>query len=66
MTIKITDARTEALVRELAERLGVDEQQAVAQAAQKSLRTLEVAGDSYRERRNARIRARELFDDSAA
>lgn len=68
MTIEIRDEHTADLVRLLAEHTGTDQETAIAQAVQAKLDFLGVGYSSYRERRNARVRARalEVQRDAAA
>jgi len=60
MTINIQDPETVALIHLLAARTGHTDEEAVEAAVIKALGALEVNGTSYRERRNARVRARAL------
>lgn len=60
MAVKISDAETLVLLRELAARTGTDEHEAIEAAVRKALAVLDTSGDSYRERRNARVRVKML------
>lgn len=60
MSIKIQDPETVALIHLLAARTGHSDEEAVEAAVIKALDSLGASGTSYRERRNARVRARAL------
>ncbi|WP_430867242.1 type II toxin-antitoxin system VapB family antitoxin [Demequina aurantiaca] len=60
MTIEINDPETIALIRLLAARTGDTDEGAVDAAVTTALGALGGRGTSYRERRNARVRARAL------
>lgn len=60
MALHVEDEHTIALMRELAARTGADEQQVITAALRKTLAAIDTQGGSYRERRNARVRARSL------
>jgi hypothetical protein len=60
MSIEIRDEDTIALVDLLAAHTGTSRDEAIAHAVDAALTSMDVKHGSYRERRNARVRAREL------